>query len=195
MKTTSLRFGLKLLTIARSATSLWANLLRCRQFHPALTQPGRHDQHSISATNVSRNWNLNSPKKWTETLWVEGNQSTVWPGVSRGSHSSGDQAQDLVITLYIAAKPGSSGPFEAGWRSEKIAPWHPICSKSILLPIDARTGLRTFRPGVGRSLPACKRGLATIAQWFPDQTVGQPNGVKFEDSKRAKPARERATKL
>ena len=195
MKTVSLRLGLILLTIACSAASLWANVRRCRQLHPSLTQRGWHDHHSISATNVSRNLNLNSPKKWTETPWLEGILSAVRPGVIWGSNSAGGKAQDVVITLFISEKTVSSGPFEVGGRSEKIAPWHPICSKSILLPIDARTGLRTFRPGVGRSLPACKRGLATIAQWFHGQTVGQPNGVKFEDSKRAKPARERATKL
>jgi hypothetical protein len=113
------------------------------------TQRGRHDHHSIHATNLTRN----SPKKWTETPWLEGTQSALRSRVSLAGISTSDQVQDLVTTLSIAAQAGSSGPFKAGSRSRKIPQWHPICSKSNLLPIDARTGLRTFRAGVGRSLP------------------------------------------
>jgi hypothetical protein len=183
------------------------------------------DHHSIHATNLTRNVNLNPPKKWTETPWFEGTQSAARPRVTLAGLSTSEwntlwtwdlryqvtglrqdsgagalaaarhpnayvrTTCELSIRLFnaccvsaapvdcsgflgcsepaIAAKTGSSGPFEAGWRLEKIAPWHPICSKSILLPIDARTGLRTLRAGVS---PACKRGMATIGQWCHGQS-------------------------
>ena len=184
--------------------------------------------------DATRNLNLNPPKKWTETPWLEGPQSTVRPRVTSAGlfasewktlwtwglrYQATGSRQDsraealaaarhpntyvrttceLSIRLFnaccgsgappdgsgflgcaepaMAAKTGSSGSFEAGWRLQKIAQWHPICSKSILLPIDARTGLRTLRAGVS---PACKRGMATIGQWCHGQRVGQPSDVKF----------------
>jgi len=199
----------------------------------------------MDATKSTRNSNLNTPKKWTETRWLESSRSTGRPRATLAGLSASDQdlvtlskcsaivlrcfqwntrwtwglRQDsgagalaaarhpnayvrttcaLSIRLFnaccvstapldgsgflgcsepaVAAKTGSYGPFEGGWRPEKIALWHPICSKSILLPIDARIGLRTLRAGVS---PACKRGRATIGQGCHGQRVGQPSDVKF----------------
>jgi len=165
---------------------------------------------------------LNTPKKWTETRWLEVIESDVRPRVtlaglfasewntcglgasdtkSRLRQDSGAGALAaarhpnayvrttcaLSIRLFNARcvcerralrwlrifgmlRTRYSGKNEvfrsiqSRLRSEKIALWHPICSKSILLPIDARTGLRTLRAGVS---PACKRAMATIGAVVP----------------------------
>jgi|SRR6185369_2291773 hypothetical protein len=114
---------------------------------------------------LTGNLNFNSPQKWTQAPWLEGTQSAIPARVTLAGHSVSEQTQDLVTTVSIAEKAGPFEPFEAAWRWERIALWHPICSKFILLAIDAWTGSRTFRAGVGRSLPRMQTRMATIAQW------------------------------
>ena len=133
----------------------------------SLTQPDPHNHHPTHVTNLTRNFKGNPSKNWTQALWLEGTQSRA--------------AQSDLPSRGAKFTPGCSEP----------ALWHPICSKSILLPIDARAGLRTFKADFTRM----QTRRATKAQSYQGQTVGQPRDLKFRVSKRAQPALERSTKL
>jgi hypothetical protein len=165
MKMASLRLGLMLFMIACSAPSLWANLLRCRELPASLTQRGRHDHHSIHATNLIRNLNLNSPKKWTETPWLESTQS----------HS----AQSDLGRLFCE-RPGARSYNDAIY-SGKGGVFRTVRSRPALVENRSMAPhLLEIHPAANRCpdwlkepsgpkwagvCPACKRGMVSILQW------------------------------
>jgi hypothetical protein len=156
MKMASLRLGLMLLTIACSAPSLWAHLLRCPELHPSLTQRGRHDHHSIHATR---------PKNGRKPHGLKALKTPCGPEDLGRPFCERPGARSCNDAIYS----GESGVFRA--IRSRLALGENCSMAPHLLEIHpaANRCPDWLKDLQGRKwagvCPACKRGKATIAQW------------------------------